>query len=222
MVISYKDALSVPLLEVGEERRLIERWQRQRDRQAMERLIYSHARQVYKLVRRTGAEPAIAEELISEGYIGLICAADRFDPEKGARFSTYAHWWVQNCVNTALARIRTGGSNLVREAADPDESNGVSMIEQVESPDPTPEEQAIAQCEVTHHRALLQESLAELANVEREIVLARSLRSVPETIDDLSSKLGMSGTKLRQIERRALSRLKFALLSRGVTSMNMG
>ncbi len=59
---------------------------------------------------------------------------------------------------------------------------------------------------------------ASPVDIEREIVISRNLRTVPETIEALAERLGLGRDRMRQIERRALSRLKFALLSRGVSS----
>ena len=64
--------------------------------------------------------------------------------------------------------------------------------------------------------------MGELGDVEREVVVSRNLRQVPDTIEDLALRLGVSREKLRLIERRAMSRLKYGLLTRGVTAAQLG
>lgn len=71
-------------------------------------------------------------------------------------------------------------------------------------------------------RNLIAEAMGELGAMEREIVLSRNLRQGPDTVEDLAGRLGLSREKLRQIERRAMSRLKYGLLSRGVTAAQLG
>ncbi|MGE4326595.1 MAG: sigma-70 family RNA polymerase sigma factor [Pseudodonghicola sp.] len=228
MAISYATARQAPLLELEQERDLIRRWQQDRDRFALEALILSHARQVYACALRLGLPPADREELIAEGIVGLIRATERFDLTRGVRFSTYAHWWILNAVTRAAARLgsvvdlpprayRDGRAGQMMEATP--EGPGMDAMS---SQEPTPEEQLIAASGAARLNGVLAEAIAELGEVEREIVVARNLRQVPATIEDLASGLGISRDRLRQIERRAMTRLKYGLLSRGVTSAQLG
>jgi len=233
MAVSYAAAREAPLLDVEQERILIGRWQADRDRAALEALILSHARQVYACAMRMSSEAADREELIAEGMVGLIRAADRFDLAREVRFSTYAHWWIMSGVARALARLSSvvdmparaqREGHVLKQAASldvhGDEAGG--GVEAVHCPDPTPEERLIARSANDRLRRLIVEAMAELGEVEREIVLSRNLRQVPDTVDDLARRLGLSRDRLRQIERRAMTRLKYGLLSRGVTAAQLG
>lgn len=235
MAISYATARQAPLLESEQERDLIRRWQHDRDRVALEALILSHARQVYGCVLRLSVTPFDREELIAEGIVGLIRAAERFDLSREVRFSTYAHWWILNAVTRTVARLSSvvdmptrayrDGTALSRISALPDEdeaAEGADLMAAVQSPDPTPEERLIARSSNARLRGLIAEAMADLGEVEREIVLSRNLRPVPDTIEDLALRLGVSRERLRQIERRAMTRLKYGLLSRGVTAAQLG
>jgi RNA polymerase sigma-32 factor len=84
-----------PLLEAEEEMRLARRWRERSDREAVHKLLTSHLRLVARVARSYLGYGLPLSELISEGNIGLIEAAKRFDPEKGVRFSTYAVWWIR-------------------------------------------------------------------------------------------------------------------------------
>lgn len=231
MAISYATAREAPLLDMAQERILIGRWQADRDRVALEALIMSHARQVYACVMRLCSDPADREELIAEGMIGLIRAAERFDLSREVRFSTYAAWWIQNSALRALARLSSvidmpprarREAGALRQVAPADAADGYGGVDAMQSPEPTPEERMIARSANVRLRGLIAEAMGELGDVEREIVLSRNLRPVPDTVEDLAQKFGVSREKLRQIERRAMSRLKYGLLSRGVTAAQLG
>ncbi|TDK50220.1 sigma-70 family RNA polymerase sigma factor [Antarcticimicrobium luteum] len=229
MAISYATARGAPLLDMEQERILIGRWQAERDRTALEALILSHARQVYACAARLCFDAADREDLIAEGMVGLIRAANRFDLAREVRFSTYAHWWILHSATRALARLNNVVDLPARaqraagkaKQATPLDGSG-DALEAMQSPDPTPEERMIARTANARLRRLIAEAMGELGDVEREIVLSRNLRQVPDTIEDLAVRLGVSREKLRLIERRAMSRLKYGLLSRGVTAAQLG
>ena len=61
-------------------------------------LVTSHLRLVVKVVSKFRGYGLPTAEMISEGNIGLLYAVDRFDPDKGFRFSTYALWWIRAAV----------------------------------------------------------------------------------------------------------------------------
>jgi RNA polymerase sigma-32 factor len=82
-----------PFLAADEERELLSLAQRG-DKAAMRRLIQSHLRLVVKLASRQQRPGLCAHDLYGEGVLGLMEAIRRFREEEGARFSTYASWWV--------------------------------------------------------------------------------------------------------------------------------
>ena len=231
MAISFAAARKAPLLDVEQERVLIGRWQANRDGGALEALILSHARLVHACATRFRADAGDRDELISEGMVGLIRAASRFDLARDVRFSTYAHWWVLNGVMRALAHLNSvidmpvrarRTSEALKQVARVDEDGNGGGVEAVHSPEPTPEERVIARSVNAKLRQVIVEAMGELGEVEREVVVARNLRQVPDTVEDLALRLGLSREKLRLIERRAMSRLKYGLLTRGVTAAQLG
>lgn len=234
MAISYAKALNAPMLELEQERSLIRRWQNRQDRSALEELILSHVRQVYSLVMRTSYDLSDREELVAEGVVGLIMAAERFDLAREVRFSTYAQWWVRNRVSAARAsmssvvdlpsRVKRGlnGSLSSQSIEYAKDENSEDWSERLESDDPTPEEQVIANSTHQSLRQVIGEVMNELEEMEREILVSRNLNQVPATIEDLAQRLGMSRDRLRQVERRAMARMKFGLMSRGVTAAQLG
>ena len=73
------------------------------DREARDQMIKSHLRLVVKIARAYEGIGLPLLELISEGNIGLMMAVDRFDPNKGAKFSGYGAVWIRQAITKALA-----------------------------------------------------------------------------------------------------------------------
>jgi RNA polymerase primary sigma factor len=91
-----------PLLTPSEEVTLAKRIKRG-DRSAREHMIKANLRLVVKIARDYEHLGVPLLDLINEGNIGLMKAVERFDPKKGAKFSTYAAWWIKQSVLRALS-----------------------------------------------------------------------------------------------------------------------
>ena len=72
------------------------------DREAKSRLIRSNLRLVVKIAREYAGRGLSLDDLIGEGNLGLIRAAEEFDPAFGTRFSTYASYWIKQAIRHAL------------------------------------------------------------------------------------------------------------------------
>jgi RNA polymerase sigma-32 factor len=91
-----------PMLERQEEYMLGKRWREHGDRDAAHKLVTSHLRLVTKIARDYRGLPI--SEAISEGNVGLMQAVERFEPEKGFRFATYAVWWIKAAIQEYILR----------------------------------------------------------------------------------------------------------------------
>lgn len=87
-----------PILEQEEEYRLAVEYRQTHDKQLAYKLITSHLRLVVKVVSGYKGYGLPIAEMIAEGNIGLLYAIEKFEPEKGFRFSTYALWWIKAAV----------------------------------------------------------------------------------------------------------------------------
>src|SRR4051794_36601858 len=98
-----------PLLSREEERELAHRIA-MGDAAARQRMIESNLRLVVFIARQYEGRGADLQALVQEGTIGLMAAVARFDPYRGARFATYASWWIRNGIFEALST----GSRSIR------------------------------------------------------------------------------------------------------------
>ncbi len=102
------------MLTEEEELELARRWKEKGDQVAMQKMISAYLRLVVSTATRFRNYGLPLPDLIQEGNIGLMLAINRFDPERGVRFSTYATWWIRSSMQEYVLRnwsiVRSGTS----------------------------------------------------------------------------------------------------------------
>lgn len=93
-----RDAQKFPMLESEEEYLLAKKWVEEKDPEARKKLVESHLKFVVKIASGYRGYGLPLADLISEGNVGLLQALNKFDPEMGNRFSTYAQWWIKAAI----------------------------------------------------------------------------------------------------------------------------
>ena len=110
-----RQAMKAELLDAETEVRLARAWRDHRDERALHRLITAYMRLAISMAARFRRYGAPMNDLIQEASLGLMKAADKFDPERGVRFSTYAVWWIKASIQDYVMRnwsmVRTGSTS---------------------------------------------------------------------------------------------------------------
>lgn len=267
-----RHAMRAPYLGREEEMALASRWRERADSAARNRIADAHMRLVISMATRFKGFGLPAGDLVQEGYVGLLEAAARFEPDRNVRFSTYASWWIRAAMQDFIlrnwsivrsgtssaqkalffnlrrlrARIARGDRDLTNSAVHeeiaaalgvnlkdvermdarisaPDaslhapvangEDTGREQIEMLESEDPLPDEQVSTLIDGERRRRWLRQALGKLNLRERRIIHARRLTEESVTLEELGAELGISKERVRQIESRAIEKLKAALES---------
>ena len=97
-----KEISRFPVLKPEEERKLAEKYQETGDEEALAKLVESNLKYVVTIAKRYRPKGLSILDLITEGNIGLISAARRFDPKKKIRLITYAKWWIMQSIERAI------------------------------------------------------------------------------------------------------------------------
>ncbi|MHB1580745.1 MAG: sigma-70 family RNA polymerase sigma factor [Acidithiobacillus sp.] len=252
------DENSGPFLSQKQELQLIHRL-RQGDECARATLISAHMPLVRAVARGYRNKGLSQEDLLQEGYMGLLRAADRFQEGLGTRFSSYATWWIREAMQRALIRSRfirlpdylakslhaymqrgeeeDSSTDVRREqrrealgvrestmraldfadirvfSLDEEISDGPSRIEQVvgdiAGPDSEYDRDAICKALRWH--------LAELNEKQREVMVFRygMHGDAPMTLEAVAERMGVSREAVRQLQVRALIRLRQSLSDSG-------
>ena len=110
-----RQAMRAELLDAETELRLAYAWRDERDERALHRLITAYMRLAISMAAKFKRYGAPMNDLIQEASLGLMKAADKFDPDRGVRFSTYAVWWIKASIQDYVMRnwsmVRTGSTS---------------------------------------------------------------------------------------------------------------
>lgn len=168
-------------------------------RSARNRFVAANLRLVVMFAQRHGRMTMALADRIQEGNLGLMKAVDRFDPERGVRFATYAAWWIRHAIVRPAAKLQNASARNV--SCDEDGVEGLC------------DASSLAELEGVvdrrdHERMLA--ALAELPDRERDIVHERFALpgATTGTFEQIGHRHGISRERARQVQRTALERLR--------------
>ena len=204
------------LADIGRERLLnmhdeaeLARKSRAGDLTARRRLVSANLRFVVSVARSYRGRGVPFADLVNEGNLGLVRAADRFDPDRGVRFISYAHFWVRRAMIQAITRQDSPAPPGARPLSLDDVAPGractlAELLPDERAPEPG------ARVVRDRLRDAIEASLSDLPPRERE-VLRRYFGlgfDDAQTLSEISVDLGVSRERARQLKERGLSRLR--------------
>lgn len=250
----------IPLLSTAEELKIAQKIQEEHSELAKNMLVNANLRLVVSIAKKYIGRGLSFLDLIQEGNMGLMKAAERFDYSKGYKFSTYATWWVQQSITRAIAdkariirlpihmieslsKIRKTTIDLTTELGRAPTKQEIayrlglsvnkltSLVKSaqstisIESPANQKEDSTkiadyiVDESTITPDSRVSQENLFEdirkmlsqLSPKERDVLILRyglDNNGTKKTLDEIGSQYGVSRERIRQIENRAISKLK--------------
>ncbi len=162
------------------------------------------------------------EDLVSEGFVGLMKAVRRYDPDRGARLGTYAYKWIKAALREFTLRQVTMMDPNAPDMDDDIEKRRVRMkslsvpaveaaIEErrLQMGEWEDQEEALASAQERRMRqAFLTRALDSLPETERQIIIERHLREEATPLKDLGARFDRSGETIRQMELKALKAMR--------------
>jgi RNA polymerase primary sigma factor len=219
-----REIAKLPRLSVDEERSLGTRIQRERDQDALTRLVEANLRFVVSYAKRYRGLGVSFLDLIHEGNLGLMEAARRFDPGRNVKFITYAVWWIRESMMHVLADQTRAFSfppkmfatlHNAHEyvslnepiAAGARDGRPRELADLLAAPDLVPiDDEMIHRCDLDE----LEAAMHDLDGKEREVMRLRYGLGddEPRTLQEIGDRLHLSRERVRQIESRAKEKLR--------------
>ena len=110
-----RKAMAAEMLDAETELELARAWRDHQDEKALHRLVNAYMRLAVSMASKYRRYGAPMPDLVQEAGVGLMKAAEKFDPDRGVRFSTYAVWWIKASIQDYVMRnwsmVRTGSTS---------------------------------------------------------------------------------------------------------------
>lgn len=202
----FSEIKPIKSLSIREERELGARI-KMGDKEAVNKLVKHNLKFVVSIAKKYRDRGVPFEDLISEGNMGLIHAAEKFDGSKNARFITYAVWWVKSYITELIKKTPTDEVDVEEYVFD----NKNHFEKQTEYINEEFENNLLL---LSDRNASVEELLECLQDRERKIIkMFYGLDGLKEmNLDEIGQDMNLSNERIRQIKDIALIKLKTNVL----------
>ncbi|HET9598968.1 MAG TPA: sigma-70 family RNA polymerase sigma factor, partial [Anaeromyxobacteraceae bacterium] len=148
------------------------------------------------------------DELVQEGNLGLLRAVEKYDPDAGTRFATYALWWIRAYVwrylRAARSSVRprsgeTARADLSLEAPVHDDGDA-TWLDQVEDDRPAADDRYAEAEAGARLRGALRRARPRIGEIGWDVIHSRLQQDPPDTLAEIGRRWGVSRERVRQIE----------------------
>ena len=163
------------------------------DRKALDKLVRANLRFVVTVAKQYQDQGLSMPDLINEGNVGLIKAAEKFDEKRGLKFITYAVWWIRERILNALAAEQR---HLARQ-----------LLNEI----PSPESLITSGGQTTGSLSADMNHAFNLLSERERLIIERTfgLNGQSEmTLEEIGESLGLSRERVRQIREKAIRKLR--------------
>jgi RNA polymerase primary sigma factor len=233
----FKDVNNTELLTIEEETELANKIQADGDELAIEKLVKSNLKFVVSIAKEYQGMGLALPDLISDGNLGLIKAATRFDPTRGFRFISYAVYWIKQSImqslndNSRMIRLPSNIINKISKSYKDNKPLGsddeiyptcISLNTKLYGnskefeildvlPDDSVDEFEILDRETLKLKDAINKSLSMLNDRERGIIecyYGINTHCEPMTLEAIGDKYHLTKERIRQIKEKAIRRLR--------------
>jgi RNA polymerase sigma factor FliA len=239
-------------LDAGEEAASWRAWREQRDLAARERLVLRHLEfariMAGKLFARRTSDEIAFDEYMQLASVGLLEAVDRYDPQLGASFRTYAAHRIQGAILSGLEalterqrqialkrRVAQERMDSLKAGAKPDEEDAFSRLASVavglalgfmlddanlyQAQESAYGDNTYTACETRQIQRRLYELAKELPERESKIIVRHYFQQIP--FDEIAATLGLTKGRVSQIHKRAIAMLRDGLRGNGIVDLSL-
>lgn len=224
--IYFKDITNTTPLTRAEEKRLAKRWQNKKDVKARNKLVESNLKFAANVARNYKGLGLSYSDLIQEANAGLFRAADKFEPDRGNKFISYAVNWIRESILTALKKRNSLPSEEL-----PTDYNELELLDDIKDFEDIEDEREIIVDNIYIQEEYDYEKEKDIATIVKLLLDTLTPREQfvvckynginekkPKTLEEIGNELNLTKERVRQIHEKAMKKLRAFAVENCITN----